>query len=194
MENKTEQKSLINGQIKDSKVMLFNKEGEKVGIVPTYEARKMAENDDLDLVQVAKTADGLPVCKIINYGAWQFKENKQRHMQDLKNKGMEMKEMWISPAIGENDLKIKMKKCEEFLTSGHKVRILLKVAKGKKEQYRLIQNKELSYNLVNNALKMLEEVSTIDTPVKGGPGGSLSVILKPTVKVKNTVAAPKMKP
>lgn len=191
MENKQEQKHLINGQIKEKSVMLLNKEGVKEGIVPLYEARRKAEDAELDLVQISKTNNGLAICKIIDYGAWQFKENKQKHQQELKNKSLELKEIWISPAIGENDLKIKMKKCEEFLVAGHKVKVVLKVAKGKKDQYRLIQNKELTYALMNKALHMLEEVSAIDTPVKSGPNGSLSATLKPSVKPKQIVATEK---
>ena len=202
MEKKQDNKILVNAEIKESKVMLFDKDNNNVGVKSLYEARKLAEQSDLDLVQVAKPPNGLAVCKIINYGAWQFQEKKKKHQQELKNKQLDLKEMWISPAIGENDLKIKMKKCEEFLQEGHKVRLVLKVARGKKDQYRLIQNKELSYNLMNSALKMLEEVSTIDVPLKGGPNGSLSVLLKPqTVKlnakskevVKNTEAVEKVK-
>lgn len=182
MDNKQEQKILVNFEIKDPRVILFDKEGVKLGQVNLSEARKRAEDAELDLVQVAKTEQGVPICKILNFGAWKYHEQKKKHKQEIKNKTHELKEMWISPAIDDNDLKIKMQKCEAFLKEGHKVRIVLKVARGKKDQYRLIQNKEMSYALMNSAINFLKEAASIDTPTKGGPGGSLSVILKPSLK------------
>ncbi len=182
-DNRQEQKILVNFEIREQRVILFDKEGVKLGVIGLPEARSRAQEADLDLVQVAKTEQGMPICKILDFGKWQYQEKKKKHEQELKNKFHELKEMWLSPAISENDFKIKLQKCAEFLADGHKVKITLKVARGKREQYRLLmQNKELAWSLMNNAIAFLKEVSSVDSPVKGGPGGSLNMILKPEKK------------
>ncbi len=85
----------------------------------------MAEDADLDLVEIAPTAQP-PVCRIMDYGKFKFQEAKRLHEAKSKQKQIEIKEIKLRPQTDENDYQIKMRKLKEFIAEGDKVKITLR--------------------------------------------------------------------
>ncbi|NDE63712.1 MAG: translation initiation factor IF-3 [Chlamydiae bacterium] len=109
--------SRINEQIRVSQVRLIDENGEQLGIVPTYEARRQAQDKGLDLVEIAPQAQP-PVCKIMNYGKFRYSKEKQ----EKKNRKaqIKVKELKLRPGIADNDIMIKVSHAKEFLSEGAK--------------------------------------------------------------------------
>jgi translation initiation factor IF-3 len=85
----------------------------------------MAEDADLDLVEIAPTAQP-PVCRIMDYGKFKFQEAKRLHEAKSKQKQIEIKEIKLRPQTDEHDYQIKMRKLKEFIAEGDKVKITLR--------------------------------------------------------------------
>jgi len=109
--NRQKKQHLLNNEIKASEVRV---EGV---IMSLFDAIKQAENENLDLVLLAPTAQP-PVCKIMSYEKFIYELNKKD-----KNKSLDMKEVKVGPNTSENDLSYRIKNITEFLQKGHKVRI-----------------------------------------------------------------------
>ena len=115
----------INEQIRDREVRVIGPDGEMLGIMSAIEARKLAEEADLDLVKISPGAKP-PVCKIIDYG--KFKYEKTRKEKDAKKKQhvVEIKEIRMSPNIDTNDLQTKINAAKKFLSKGDRVKVTLR--------------------------------------------------------------------
>jgi translation initiation factor IF-3 len=121
---KDENQLRINHQIRAPKVRLVI-EGEGAKVVSIQEALKIADEMGLDLVEVSPNQDP-PVCKIMDYGKWKFEQSKKKKEQLKKQNVIEVKELKLTPQIGEHDYQIKLKKAIEFLQDGNKVKINLR--------------------------------------------------------------------
>jgi translation initiation factor IF-3 len=111
----------INYQIRVPRVFLIDTDGKPVGEIDTEKAMTMAEDKNLDLVEVSANANP-PVCRIMDYGKYQY----QRKQQEVKKtKVLDTKEIRLSFKIGEHDKEIKVKRAEGFLSAGHKVKITM---------------------------------------------------------------------
>lgn len=173
-------KVLLNDEIIAKKVMLYNKDGEKLGLMGIQEARHRAEQANMDLVQMHET-DEFAVCRVLNYDSWLYHEQKKKHKQEIKNKSHEMKEMRFTPVIGEHDLNVKVNKCVDFLKSGHKVKIVVEL-KG-----RQFANKQATEELIEKIQSGLADFGVVDGGVKNDTKGVMFQI-KPEIKVKKTNA------
>ena len=112
----------INEAIRVSPVRLIDESGEQLGIIETPKALQMAKDKELALVEVSPHAKP-PVCKIIDWGKYQYLESKKEKKQRQKQKKVEIKGVRIRPSTGKNDLKFKINKTEDFLSKGKKVKI-----------------------------------------------------------------------
>tara|TARA_B100001769_G_C21973723_1_gene523731 strand:+ start:295 stop:795 length:501 start_codon:yes stop_codon:yes gene_type:complete len=111
----------VNSGIRSNKVMVIGNQGEQYGILPTHIAISKAENQGLDLVEVSDKSQP-PVCKIMDYGKYQFEQNKIDKKNKARNK-VHLKEIRMKTVIAENDLTTKVKKCIDFLNKGDKVKV-----------------------------------------------------------------------
>ena len=100
-------------------------EGEQLGIVPLAEAMAKAEAAELDLVEIAPTAKP-PVCRIMDYGKFKYREAKKQHEAKLKQKQIQVKEVKFRPATDEGDYKIKLRNLIRFLGEGDKAKVTLR--------------------------------------------------------------------
>ncbi len=100
-------------------------EGEQLGIVSLAEALAKAEAAELDLVEIAPTAKP-PVCRIMDYGKFKYRESKKQHEAKLKLKQIKVKEVKFRPGTDEGDYKIKLRNLIQFLTEGDKAKITLR--------------------------------------------------------------------
>jgi translation initiation factor IF-3 len=105
-------------------VRLISQDGQQLGIVPVPDALRMAQESDLDLVEVAPLANP-PVCRIMDYRKWQYEEKQRAKESRKKASNVSVKEMKYRPKIGTGDFDTKTRKVAEFLTEGHKVKVTI---------------------------------------------------------------------
>jgi len=140
-------------------VRLIDEEGEQVGIVSTAEALSKAEAVGLDLVEISPNAEP-PVCRIMDYGKFQFELNKRRAVQKKKQKSVQVKEIKFRPTTDEGDLQIKLRKIVEFIEHGDKVKLTLRF------RGREMQHKELGLELLQRISMELNEKVTVEQQPK----------------------------
>jgi translation initiation factor IF-3 len=104
---------------------LIGSDGQQVGIVPIGEALRMAEEASLDLVEISPTAEP-PVCRIMNYGKFQYEESKKRHAARRKQKQIQIKEVKFRPGTDVGDYQVKLRNLIRFLEEGNKAKITLR--------------------------------------------------------------------
>lgn len=138
----------INNQIKAAQLRVVDETGANLGVISLEEALKLAKSKELDLIEIAPTANP-PVAKIISFDKFRYQKEKEFKKQKASQKTSELKQVQISLVAAKNDLEIKIKKLEEFLNDGDKVNIVL-VLKGR-EKY----NRSWARHKLEEFLKMI---------------------------------------
>ncbi|WP_239185284.1 translation initiation factor IF-3 [Candidatus Nitrotoga sp. HW29] len=115
----------INEQITAPQVRLVGVAGEPLGVVAVAEALRLAEEADLDLVEVAPMAEP-PVCRIMDIGKFKYAESKKQHEAKLKQKQIQIKEVKFRPGTDDGDYNIKVRNLIRFLGEGDKTKITLR--------------------------------------------------------------------
>ncbi len=106
-------------------VQLIDQEGQNRGVVPFFDALKIAEEAGLDLVEIAPNSTP-PVCKILDYGRFRFLEQKKQAEARKKQKTVEVKEIKLRPGIDKHDYDTKMKAVRRFFEEGDKVKLTMR--------------------------------------------------------------------
>lgn len=120
-----EKEPRINGEITAREIRLQGAEGEQLGIVSLYDALRQAEEAELDLVEIAPTAQP-PVCRLMDYGKFKYQNSKKLHAAKLKQKQIQIKEVKFRPGTDENDYQVKLRNVIRFLEDGDKAKITLR--------------------------------------------------------------------
>ena len=115
----------INEEILDSEIRLIGEDGEQLGIMSSDDAKKIAEERGYDLVKIAPNANP-PVCRIMDYGKFRFEQSKKEKEARKNQKTIEIKEIRMSPSIGENDFNTKLKNGQKFLADGDRVKVSIR--------------------------------------------------------------------
>ena len=115
----------MNEQITAPQVRLIGVEGEPIGVVTVAEALRLAEEADLDLVEIAPLAEP-PVCRIMDIGKFKYAESKKQHEAKLKQKQVQIKEVKFRPATDDGDYNIKLRNLIKFLADGDKTKVTLR--------------------------------------------------------------------
>lgn len=123
--NNNQYRIRVNFQIKVPQVRVVQEDGQVVGIMPTRDALKLAQEQGLDLVEINPKASP-PVCKIIDYGKFKYDEKKKQVEAKKKQKVQELKELTFRPNTDENDLLHKLAFAKEFLDDGNKVKFTVR--------------------------------------------------------------------
>jgi len=106
-------------------IRLIGDNGEQLGIMPPAEAMKIAESKEKDLVMIA--AGGKPpVCKIMDYGKYRFEQSKREKEAKKKQRVIEIKEIRMSPSIGDNDFNTKLRAGQKFLAEGNRLKVTIR--------------------------------------------------------------------
>lgn len=145
----------INGQIREKEVQLIGAEGEKIGIVPIEKALEYAEEKNLDLVLVAPNSKPV-VCKLMNYGKYKFEQAKKEKESRKNQKTVELKEIRVTPNIGEHDFTFKSKNARAFLESGNKVKFTVRF------RGRELNNTKAGEIVLNKFVQDLSDISTVE--------------------------------
>jgi translation initiation factor IF-3 len=146
----------INLEINSPEIRLVGEEGEQLGIVPLAEAMAKAEAAELDLVEIAPTAKP-PVCRIMDYGKFKYREAKKQHEAKLKLKQIQVKEVKFRPGTDEGDYKIKLRNLTRFLGEGDKAKITLRF------RGREMAHQEFGVRLLERIRNDLEPLSVVES-------------------------------
>jgi len=130
-------------------------EGEQVGIVSLNEALQLAYDANLDLVEISPNADP-PVCKIMDFGKYQFEQNKKLQAAKKKQKQIQIKEIKFRPGTEEGDYQVKLRSLVKFLSDGDKTKITVRF-KGRE-----LTHRELGMDLLKRIETDLEELAAVE--------------------------------
>ncbi len=162
----------VNFQIKVPQIRVIQEDGTLVGVMPTREALKMAQDQGLDLVEINPKASP-PVCKICNYGKFKYDEKKKLSEIRKKQKVQETKELTFRPNTDVNDLHHKLSSAKEFLADGHKVKFTIRF-RGREVTHPQIAHEKLTW-----ILQQLHGLIQSDAPIFS-EGKIMSMTVTPT--------------
>lgn len=134
---------------------LISPTGEQLGVVSLREAMSLAEEQDVDLVEISPTAKP-PVCKLMDYGKYKYEQSKKRDEAKKKQKQVQIKEIKFRPGTDEGDYQIKMRNINRFLADGDKVKVTLRF------RGREMAHQELGAQLLKRVEADLAEVGTVE--------------------------------
>ncbi len=164
--------------IRVKEVTVIDTEGEQLGNIPTREAIAMAQDQDLDLVEVSPNANP-PVCRIMDWGKHKYKQNKRAHEAKKNQKIIHLKEVKFRPNTDRHDFDFKVKNVQRFLEAGDKAKVVI-FFKGREIVHRTGGEKVLQ-----RVAEAVEDISVIEQPPKQ-EGRHMTMILVPKVKKGET--------
>ena len=162
---------------------VIDENGEQVGILPPFEALKMARERGLDLVEISPNATP-PVCRIQDYGKFLYEKDKSERAARKKQKVITVKEVKFSVTVDEHDYQTKKNQAVRFLHEGDKVKASLRF-KGRQMTHR-----ELGYNIINRLIQDIGDAGTVEFMPRM-EGTTLHAILAPSKKEAPKKPAPK---
>lgn len=165
----------INQYIRAPKLRVIDENGKQVGILTLSEALAKAKEKEADLVEIAPTAQP-PVAKIIDFKKFRYLEEKRERKAKKRIKGGKIKGIRLTPFIAQADFDFRVRKSEEFLKEGNKVRVVVRFTR------RQLGKKEFGYNVIKRFTEALSNFSQAEgepkwlgkdliltlSPVKGG--------------------------
>jgi translation initiation factor IF-3 len=161
----------INEAIRAKEVRVVDPDGEQLGIKPIDEALDIAEEMDLDLVEVAPQAKP-PVCKIMDYGKYRYEQTVKMKEARKKQSVVQYKEMKLRPKIDRHDYEIKRKHIIRFLESGYKVKVTI-MFRGRE-----MSHTELGRNLLDQLAEELQELGVVESNPKLD-GRNMQMVMAP---------------
>lgn len=134
---------------------LISSTGEQLGIVSTRQAMSMAEEEDIDSVEISPNATP-PVCKLMDFGKFKYEQSKKRDEAKKKQKQVQIKEIKFRPGTDDGDYNIKMRNIQRFLADGDKVKITLRF------RGREMAHQQLGAQLLKRVQEDLVEVGAVE--------------------------------
>jgi translation initiation factor IF-3 len=162
----------MNDRIRKSPVRLIDENATQVGVVPLAEAKKLAREAGLDLVEVGASAEP-PVVKIMDWGKAKFDRDKKAREAKKKQVTIEVKEVKFRPTIDEHDFGIKLNRARRFLGKGKKVKVTVFF------RYRQLRRPELGVQILDKVTTLTDDVATVESRTKGLEGRQMTMILTP---------------
>jgi len=155
-----------------AEIRLIDSEGQQVGIVPLQQAQDMAREKDLDLVEISPTANPF-VCKIMDYGKYEFQQKKKQGEAKKKQKVIVVKEVQFRPRIDEHDFDFKKNNIVRFLEHGDKVKAIIR-----------FRGREMTHMELGRAVldRLLTEVKDHGASENANPdvqGNRMSIVIAP---------------
>jgi translation initiation factor IF-3 len=157
--------------IRAKEVRVIGDTGEQLGIMPTSEALKLAQERDVDLVEVAPTAQP-PVCRMLDYGKFKYEQQKKEREAHKRQATVSVRQVRMRPKTGEHDRAFKTALIEKLLDKGNKVKVLV-LFRGRE-----ISHAQLGKELLDNVADALAEKANVERSA-AMEGRSMSMILSP---------------
>jgi translation initiation factor IF-3 len=149
----------MNEAIKHETVRVLSATGEQLGVMTAKEALKLANDEDLDLIEISPNANP-PVCKIVDFGKYKYELERKEKESKKKQKTVEVKEVRLSPGIGVNDIKTKLSQVRKFLEKGNKVKVVLQF------HGREITHMQHSKYVIDDFIAALNDIAVAEKGVK----------------------------
>ena len=162
---------LINDEIKHKEIRVVGEDGSQLGIMSAAEALKIADDKNLDLVEIAPQAKP-PVCRIMDYGKFRFDQAKREKETRKNQKVVSVKEVRLTPSIDVGDFETKVKQARKFISSGDKVKVALRF------RGRELAHTEIGAPLLDKFAKSFEDIAVVDKAPKM-EGKSMVMFLSP---------------
>lgn len=164
--------SRVNTQIRVPQVRVIGADGSQIGIMETREALRLAEESELDLVEVAPDSRP-PVCRVMDYGKYKYEQSKRVKESRKKQHVMQLKEVRLkSPKISDHDFDYRVDQVREFLAEGNKVKVTVRF------WGREMAHMELGTQKLVRMANSLTDISVVEQAPKL-EGRSMSVVLMP---------------
>lgn len=161
----------LNGDIRDREIRVISSNGDMLGVMSSFEALRLAEEENLDLVKISPNAVP-PVCKIMNYGKFKFEQAKREKENRKNQKVVEIKEIYLSMTIDVGDLNVKAKKAAEFLGEGNKVKVSIRM------RGRQMAHSSMGVDVMNRFFGMMNGKAVMDK-APSTEGRNIIMILSP---------------
>jgi len=149
----------VNEMIRAKEVRVVDEDGGQVGIMPPEQALVIAQGRDLDLVEVAPSASP-PVCRIMNYGKFQYQKSKRAHEAKKHQKQVVLKEVKFRPKTEEHDYQFKKNHIVRFLSEGNKAKATV-VFRGRE-----MTHQDIGRRLMDRLIDELREVGDVERAPK----------------------------
>lgn len=163
----------LNERIRAPQLRVIDQDGKQLGIMSREEALRVAQEQELDLVEISPEAKP-PVCKVIDWGKYNYQRTKQQQKNRKAAKTLDMKQIRFGLKIGAHDLEIKLNKVRKFLEAGHKVKITL-FYRGREQAH-----KEIGFNIANKVIEDFGDTIIVDqAPQLAGKQLSFVVRINP---------------
>ena len=162
----------MNGAIRAKEVRVVAPDGEQIGVKKINEALWLAEQLDLDLVEVAPNARP-PVCRLMDYGRYKYEQSVKQREARKKQTRTTIKELRMRVRIGEHDFDITRRKTQEFLEDHDKVKVTIRFRGRERER------PEFGRDLMNRLAEEVSEYGSVEQTPKI-EGGSMTMVLAPT--------------
>ncbi|MFA5882273.1 MAG: translation initiation factor IF-3 [Acidimicrobiia bacterium] len=164
----------INDRIRAREVRLIGADGAQLGVQPLPAALAMARDLELDLVEVAPSADP-PVCKIMDFNRWKYEQDQKRKESRRKATQVVIKEMKFRPKIDGHDYETKMRHVERFLAEGNKVKLTI-MFRGRE-----MAHPELGLRILNRIADQVSEYAMVESAPRQD-GRNMTMVLHPMKK------------
>lgn len=161
----------MNDYIRAQEVRVVDEKGAQLGVMPPFEALEIARGRELDLVEVSPMASP-PVCRIMDYGKFQYQQSKLERGNKAKQKKIEIKGIRLGIRTDVHDREFKRNQAEKFLTKGDKVKVEI-LLKGREKAHQ-----DLARTNLNNFIKTIATPHKIEQEIKRFPGG-FNIIVAP---------------
>jgi len=161
----------VNDDVTAPQVRVINEEGKQVGVVPISEAKKLAQDAGLDLVEIVPNAKP-PVCKIIDYGKYKYELGKKEKLMKKKQHVIHVKEIRLSPKIEEHDFNFKVGHARKFLEQGNKVKVNI-LFRG-----RQITHIEFGREVIDKFANELEDIAKLEMGPKVEGRNMVAIFVK----------------
>ena len=172
----------INERIRVREIRVIDDAGQQLGIMPPPQALILARQQGLDLVEISPTAVP-PVCRIMDYGKYQYQEQKRSREAKRNQKVIEVKEIKFRPKVDEHDYQFKKHHIERFIEDGDKVKATI-FFRGRENAH-----PEIGHRILERLVSELQDVAVSETmPQK--EGNQLHTILAPRPGAKQRAVAP----
>ena len=171
----------VNERIRGQRCRLIGIDGSQLGIFVTSEALRIADDQGLDLVEIAPNADP-PVCKIMDYGKFKYELSVKEKAARKNQSKIEIKEMKFRPKVDKHDYETKKRHILRFLDTGAKVKVTI-MFRGRE-----MAHPEQGYNILEKLARELEDLAIIETQVKV-EGRNMHMLLAPLKKKEGKAVA-----
>ncbi len=166
------QRTRVNTGIRAREVRVIDVTGEQLGVMSVPQALALAEERELDLVEVAPNANP-PVCRLMDYGKYLYEQQKRDRESRRAQKQIEIKEVRLRPKTGEHDIQVVLRKARKFLDDGAKVRVRIRF------RGREIVHRDVALDLMKRVAEELKDVAEIESR-PSFEGRSMVMILAPS--------------